>query len=208
MEDYMRKALFFVLIFSFLAGGIFGQSANDFEFERNASGTITITGYKGSTKQVVIPASIGGNRVTEIGEFAFARIQLTSVTIPNSVTTIGEGAFAYNKLTSVTIPNSVTTIGEGAFADNQLTNVTIPNSVTTIGEWAFSENKLTNVTIPNSVTTIGEDAFNENPLTSITLGANVRFNLTVFENNLNDFYISQGRRAGTYTWTGRAWTVR
>ena len=139
MEDRMKK-LILILIFTIFAGKIFGQSANDFEFKRNTLGTITIIEYKGSTKQVVIPVTIGGIRVAEIGDFAFAENQLTGITIPNSVTTIGESAFAENQLTSITIPNSVTTIRESAFADNQLTNITIPNSITTIEYNTFCNN--------------------------------------------------------------------
>ena len=55
-----------------------------------------------------------------------------------SVTSIGEDAFYKSGITSVTIPNSVTSISENAFLDcHQLEFVTIGNSVTTIGEYAF-----------------------------------------------------------------------
>lgn len=55
-----------------------------------------------------------------------------------SVTSIGEDAFYKSGITSVTIPNSVTSIGENAFLDcHQLEFVTIGSSVTTIGEHAF-----------------------------------------------------------------------
>ena len=55
-----------------------------------------------------------------------------------SVTSIGEDAFYKSGITSMTIPNSVTSISENAFLDcHQLEFVTIGNSVTTIGEYAF-----------------------------------------------------------------------
>ena len=55
-----------------------------------------------------------------------------------SVTSIGEDAFYKSGITSVTIPNSVTSISENAFLDcHQLEFVTIGSSVTTIGEHAF-----------------------------------------------------------------------
>ncbi len=55
-----------------------------------------------------------------------------------SVTSIGEDAFYKSGVTSVTIPNSVTSISENAFLDcHQLEFVTIGSSVTTIGEHAF-----------------------------------------------------------------------
>ena len=167
---------------------------------------------------VTIPSS-----VTHIGEGAFYGNQLTSVTIPNSVTTIEHSAFRNNQLTSVTIPNSVTTIEPSVFRNNQLTSVTIPSSVTSIWHEAFYNNQLTSVTIPSSVTNIEEGAFYNNQLTSITIGANLDLvavsgygfsgsffyrRTATFSNNFVVFYNNNGRRAGTYTWDGRTWTLR
>jgi TolB-like protein len=181
-------------------------------------GDIAITDYKGTGKDVVIPAKIIRRPVTSIGERAFSENQLTSVTIPDSVTSIGDYAFNGNDLTSVTIPDSVTSIGDSAFSGNDLTSVIIPDSVTSIGDYAFSYNKLTSVTIPDSVTSIrdyafqrnqltsviipdsvtsiGNYAFYDNDLTSVTMPANVSL-----ENNAlpcDDSYEANGKKAGTY----------
>jgi tetratricopeptide (TPR) repeat protein len=96
------------------------NSGDDFAIRQNAQGGIRITRYTGTRRQVVIPQTIEGIRVTEIDENAFASRQLLSVTIPNSVVTIGSGVFSYNQLTSVTIPNSVTVLGSGAFYEKVL----------------------------------------------------------------------------------------
>ena len=162
------------------------NSGDDFGITQNAQGGVTITIYRGTRKQVVIPQTIEGIRVTEIGDSAFAWSGLTSVTIPNSVTSIGNSAFAWSGLTSVTIGNSVTSIGWSAFANNPLTSITIPNSVTSIGDVAFGGGTITSITIPG----------------------NVRAGTSSFPNNFLAFYESQSRRAGTYTWSGRVWTVR
>jgi hypothetical protein len=105
--------------------------AAGFEFDVE-NGTVTITGYTGSAKDVVIPARIGGKPVTVIENSAFKDKYLTSLYIPGSVTEIGQQAFENNPLTSVTIPDSVTMIGNDAFVNNPLTSVTIPDSVTSI----------------------------------------------------------------------------
>jgi hypothetical protein len=128
--------------------------------------SVTITDYTGKSTDVQIPSEIRGLPVTEIGNRAFLRKNLTSVTIPDSVISIGGSAFNYNKLTSVTIPDSVTSIGESAFAENQLTSVTIGNGVTIIKGRTFYNNRLTSVTIPDSVTSIESGAFDGNQLTS------------------------------------------
>ena len=111
--------------------------------------------------------------VTSIGDWAFNKYRMVSVTIPNSVTSIGKGAFCgCISLKSITIPNSVTSIEDNAFDGcSRLTSVTIGNSVTSIGNYAFySCSRLTSVTIGNSVTSIGAGAFSEcSSLTSVTI---------------------------------------
>ena len=136
-----------------------------------------ITGYTGGNWEVRIPPRIQGLPVTQIGHSAFRNRNLISVTIPNSVTSIGRGAFSNNQLTSVTIPNSVTTIEFSAFAGNQLTSITIGANVVLIAV-AFSE-------------LIRNFWYTRNPS---------------FDNNFGVFYNDNGRRAGTYTWDGRAWS--
>jgi hypothetical protein len=97
----------------------------DFECEV-AGGAVIVTGYKGTAKDVAIPGVIGGLPVTAIGDWAFARKQLTGITIPDSVRVIGNGAFKSNNLTGVTVPGSVRVVGDAAFQGNRLTGVTVP----------------------------------------------------------------------------------
>ena len=161
---------------------------NDFEYIID-NNEITITQYIGNDEQVIIPGTIDGIPVKNIGRtsvsgdypldtwnaFAYCN-SLKSVTIPDGVTNIGSCAF-YNcsNLTSVNIPDSVTNIGSGAFLGcSNLTSVNIPGNVTTIGSDAFAScSSLTSVDIPDSVTTIGSNAFrNCDSLISINVDSN------------------------------------
>jgi len=160
------------------------------------SGTITITGYTGSSG-AVIPSTINGLPVTDIGRNAFYYSYVTSVIIGTNVVNIGTNAFfSCTLLTNVVMPNSVTNIasgafyscrsfvnvtmstnvvniGGGAFASDGLTNIVIPNSVTTIGSSAFASDGLTSIEIPNGVTTIGSYAFADTDLQSVTIPSSV-----------------------------------
>ena len=88
-----------------------------FEYRVNQNGEVIITGYKGGATEIVIPPEIDGKPVTGIEKDAFfARIHLTSITIPDNVKSIGASAFrSCSGLTSITIPRSVTCIGDWAF---------------------------------------------------------------------------------------------
>ncbi|MCX6876428.1 MAG: leucine-rich repeat protein [Verrucomicrobia bacterium] len=99
-------------------------------------GTITITGFTGSSAAVSLPGAINGLPVTRIGDEAFqGRASLTGVTLPTGITDIGSYAFQDTNLTGITIPDSVTRIGDGAFEwCHRLTSITLPASVTRIGE--------------------------------------------------------------------------
>lgn len=83
-----------------------------------SNGYATITGYLGSDKSLVIPASIDGYKVVSIGDRAFEDSSLTNVIISDGVESIGW--FAFNgcvKLKDITVPSSVTSIGYSAFGN-------------------------------------------------------------------------------------------
>ncbi|GHU28501.1 hypothetical protein FACS1894164_20890 [Spirochaetia bacterium] len=204
----------------------------DFEVIQNKDGiTLTISKYKGTLKDIIIPEIFYGLPVTVIGGRAFMGKNLTSIVIPKSITTIESyvvqgfgtaqdtGAFENNKLTSIIIPDSVTSIGVRVFANNQLTSITISNSITTIGEGAFAKNQLTNVILGRGLNRIGRDAFSDNQLTSITIAKDVANGdvyygfyaigtVTGFEENFVNFYIGQNRTPGTYVKNGPIWSKK
>ena len=165
--------------------------------------SVTSIGNKAFQRNALTSVTIG-NRVTSIGDVAFSNNDLTSVIIPNSVTSIGWGVFQANALTSVTIGNSVTSIGDSAFYESALTSVIIPDSVTTIGSEAFANNALTRVTIGNSMETIGEQAFYNNALISAAfLGNFGTFDLNMFQANasLATITYAQGAAGWPQTFT-------
>ena len=112
---------------------------------------------------VSIPSTLGGVKVTSIGNNAFRNCrELTSVTIPSGVVSIGDWAFGdCAELSNVTIPSSVRNIGEWAFRSCfALKSVTIPSNVERIGGCAFWNCRgLTSVTIPAKVASIGLAVF-------------------------------------------------
>lgn len=147
---------------------VYADIPSEFEYTLSNS-TATITGYKGSSSDIIIPDEIEGYPVTGIANEAFRSLGLTSVTIPEGVISIGSSAFHSNALTSITIPNSVISISDRVFAWNNIVDLVIPDSVTSIGDYAFSSNNLSNVILSNNVTFIGTGAFFYNNLTSIIL---------------------------------------
>ncbi|UOY07234.1 leucine-rich repeat protein [Muricauda sp. SCSIO 64092] len=144
--------------FKSISSGIF--TVDGIKYGIISSSEVMVLDYISPVAVVTIPPTVahGPNTytVTTIGDYAFEKNHLTSVTIPNSVTSIGSDAFYGNQLTSVTIGNNVTRIGSGAFSTNQLTEVTIPGSVNSIGDIAFADNPdlatvITKATVPPSL---------------------------------------------------------
>ena len=165
-------------------------TADDYEWEENEDGGVTITGYTGNGGDVVIPSKMDGKPVTSIGDVAFFECTgLTDITIPDSVTSIGYSAFIEcTGLTSVTIPDSVTEIGLGAFAYcTGLTEMNVDQnneSYTSEDGVLFDKNKTALLicpagkegayTIPDSVTSINDGAFAYcKGLTDVTIPASV-----------------------------------
>jgi len=157
------------------------NEANDFTYEIE-NGGVTITGYTGKTRDVVIPRTINGEPVVAVGRIAFLRKGLTNVTLPDTVTVIGTNAFSYNRLTELTLPSSVITIEYGAFSNNRLSNLNLPNSLTSIGMSAFAGNRLKNIILPDSLEYIGDAAFLYNLMHDVTVPSSIiNFNSWAFD---------------------------
>jgi hypothetical protein len=140
-----------------------------------------------------------------------------NIIIPDTVTHIGNEIFMDKGIESVVFPESLLVIGHFAFSDNLLTEITIPESVISIGERAFFNNSLTAVIIPPGVTSIDVFAFTSNPITTITIGENVELlsvslggylgKTYVFDNEFDDFYEANGKKAGTYIFADWQWSL-
>lgn len=79
--------------------------------------------------EIIIPIHIDGIVVKEIGSYAFANSNITSIKFSSTITKIGEYAFSgCVSLDEITIPANITTIGAYAFADSGLKNAYFENT--------------------------------------------------------------------------------
>ncbi len=117
-----------------------------FIYTPKTDGTIMIIEYNAScSSDVIIPSSIDGKEVSEIGldsfngNTAFPDRFVTSVIIPDTVKKIGSRAFYHNKITSLILPNTSITIGSQAFSDNYLREINVTAN-TILNDSPFTKN--------------------------------------------------------------------
>lgn len=81
----------------------------------NADGSVSVTGYTGSSTEITIPAQLDMRAVTAVAPAGFSgQTGLTTIVISDGVTAIGEYAFlGCPTLKTLVIPASVTEIGTG-----------------------------------------------------------------------------------------------
>ncbi len=127
------------------------------------NGTLTCYDYAQNFTEIIIPESIDGEEITEIGTNAFKDLtNLEVLTIPDTVKTIGSYAFRNcSNLKKVNFGKGVESIGTGAFLNcTSIKNIDIPNNIKTIESYAFKNcTELQNMLIPSTVTTLGKELF-------------------------------------------------
>ena len=68
---------------------------DDVVYELNGSSTLTIKAYEGNASSIIIPSSIDGLSVTEVGECAFENnTNIVSIDLPDTIVVIKRRAFA------------------------------------------------------------------------------------------------------------------
>lgn len=150
----------------------------DFSFYRLNDKEVKVTEYKGTAKNVELPATVNGMKVTVIEANLFQNKDIESVKIPETVTEIQQRAFAgCQSLKEIVIPEGVTVIGENAFWNcRNLESVSLPSTLKVIDWYAFSATGLKSVEIPESSTlnTLKEKVFFQCPqLTEVTIPVTV-----------------------------------
>ncbi len=123
--------------------------------------------------------------ITSIGNYAFYNCTAlkTVAKIPASVTRIGDNAFYKAPLTSISFTEGVTYIGENAFRGNKLTSLHVSGTLATLGNYAFAESSLQTVFLyGTNEKTIGEGAFQD--CKSLTTISTVGTDNTSFEENV------------------------
>lgn len=126
------KRWFLLFLILLCINGLALAESGDFQYTVNEDNSgLTITGYTGSDKKVVVPPEIDGWKVSCIGESAFEnQSQITKVTLPKGITSIESKAFAgCTALTSINLHKSIMYIANDAFDDcNNLLSKVYPDS--------------------------------------------------------------------------------
>lgn len=153
MKKYLAIILTVVLILSALPMSVMANTSGNYTYEviSETEKTCVITKYTGNTRNLVIPSSLDGYKVTEIGEYAFfdrdvsvGNKDLRSVEIPATVKKIGKFAFnACSGLNTVVLPEGIEIIEEGAFFNcSNLATINFPDSITYIGRNVLHDTKI------------------------------------------------------------------
>ena len=127
------------------------------------NGEITITGLKEgvSDTSIVIPETIDGMPVVEIGPKAFEFSTITDIKIGKNIRKIEKEAFAHcRKLSSVTWNCKCNTIPDNCFYRCTELKKFDFTAIKRVGQYAFGESGLQEVYIPQNIEMIGIGAFN------------------------------------------------
>lgn len=112
-----------------------------FEYKIVDGGAV-ITSYKSdeNVRKIIVPDTLGGYPVTQIGESAFGGVlEIDEVYLPDTIKSIGEFAFELcENLDYIKLPARLEYIGANAFRDcYSLDSINLPAGLTYIGRSAF-----------------------------------------------------------------------
>ncbi len=175
MIKFYKIGLVIFVFWSVVVSSVFAQVAPESDFEVTLTDDLTgaiITGYKGQGGNLIIPDTIQGFPVKEIGDQVF--VAGISRGFGGRVGNYGvydfrtpNGHYEYetiyvncNSLTNVVIPDSVEKIGAYAFVGHDFTTIKLPNQIKEIGQGAFYYcRSLKNIELPDSLEILDRNVF-------------------------------------------------
>lgn len=90
-----------------------------------------------------VDSIVFNEKLKYIGEIAFARANMTSLTTPASLENIDRGAFINGDIKTLKLNEGLKNIGDIAFADNLITSISLPTTIQNLGNGCFTRNKVT-----------------------------------------------------------------
>lgn len=175
MIKFYKIGLVIFVFWSVVVSSVFAQVAPESDFEVTLTDDLTgaiITGYKGQGGNLIIPDTIQGFPVKEIGDQVF--VAGISRGFGGRVGNYGvydfrtpNGHYEYetiyvncNSLTNVVIPDSVEKIGAYAFVGHDFTTIKLPNQIKEIGQGAFYYcRSLKSIELPDSLEILDRNVF-------------------------------------------------
>lgn len=147
---------------------------SDFKWTEE-DGKIVITGYSGSSMDVVIPSTIEGKEVVAIDHHCFSNLDITSVVCPSTLKEIREQAFQNcHNLKNIQFNDGLEFIGKSAFGIAGLEKIILPDSVTFVDEIAFPCDFATEVKLSSSMTEISSGCFLQIDVTTFTVPSHIK----------------------------------
>lgn len=159
-----------------------------FSYYINNKGQAVITDYNNvlsEEENIVVPDTLGGAPVVEIGSFTFQATKADSVTISDTVEKIASDAFWDARIPYVYSGKNVKIIGHSAFRDSRLIDIELPKNLEKIEAYAFYGCEyLEAIVIPEKITKIDSFTFFNCPLlTSVTAKGVVEIGEEAFSND-------------------------
>lgn len=126
-------------------------------------GKAYVTAYKGESKDVVIPAQLGGCDVEFFGYAFFANEEIESFTMPDTVKYIAPYAFFYTlSMREVRLSSNLKILEDFAFFSSGIESVTLPEGLEVIKTAVFAScQNLTKAVLPDTANDFGNYVFSD-----------------------------------------------
>ena len=171
------------------------------QYEAIGDTAFSISGYNGSSNDIVIPSTHEGKPVTEIKTRAFSSSYygtstIQTITIGSGIQTLGEAAFFNcSAMTYISIPDTCVSWGPCAFmgCSELAQSFKIPTQMTTIPTQLFQScRKVTSFDFHSGITEIGPQAFSGVGFSSFKIPRSITYlGSQAFSNcsNLTSIYV-------------------